>query len=541
MVGDQHINAEVVLNHLCTLDGMTREKARELLNPADKQNVPKAVRLIKSLTKLEAAPTIPGSEKERRALIFLGQFFDCFVAPFTVSTYSLSDQVERLVAHAHIAAVLYKRHQTGCMTGALYADSQAAVKSMVFTIARLQEVESNIRDDDLRDKSVLPILFFIGHEGTDRLEVLFGEARTHDHARNFDILQLCQKLASSVLVSSTFERNPDIDPGHKRLKLKDMEGIDHTNPFSWDGNIEVRNVDLVKSWAAGRDLAADILHHWDGTIVDFDEWFSKPGHDLLRPLGDKYVGVDYGVDSDDVRSEEDKEMIHPALAAPTADINMQDAQDSPSTAQDSDNSESTASDGDEDAPANSELDHSASAARNQISGPENWDEDDDHDDSQDDIDPGFDFDEWLPDGIRPLTDHDSFNFQSPESTDLPELPISEPVKALAPSLTHKPPSLISKILLRDGKKYFKSSVVASLCSKWSKKLSIRPLRVRGWSLENFVKTEVIDDCVLDHEGLVKRGRHCGSSMPDESANRTGGTANIWISRQKWALHIKHPY
>ncbi|KLO09091.1 hypothetical protein SCHPADRAFT_879793 [Schizopora paradoxa] len=424
MVGDQHINAEIVLSHLCSVEGMTRESARELLNPIDKQNVPKAVRLIQTLASLKRIPpdecTTPGLDKERNTLIFLGKFLNSFVSPFTTANFSLSEQVTNLVAYAHVALVLYKRHQTGCMTGALYADSQAAIKSIIFTIARMQEVEAQLCGDPAF-RSALPLKFFLGHEGTDRLEVIFGEARTHDHARNFDILQLCQKLASSVLVSSTFERNPDIDPGHKRLKLKDMEGVDHTNPFSWEGDTEVGHVDLLKTWQAGRDLASTMLFDWDGTIFDFDSWFAQDGVDLSRPLG-KYVGVDLG--KDDMRTE--LENIDPLLYPP--------------------------------APP----------------------------------DPGFDMDDWLPDRVQALQEPTQ---ESPELT-------KSPLLASNSNTTSSP---FSRVLVREGKKYLKSSVVASLSPKNSKKLSIRPLRVRGWSLENLVKREVVDDSILDDKDLIKRG------------------------------------
>ncbi|KAJ6597333.1 hypothetical protein B0H10DRAFT_1959864 [Mycena sp. CBHHK59/15] len=46
------IKPENIIRHLCELDEMTEEKARQLLDPADKQNVPKAVGLIQQLAKL---------------------------------------------------------------------------------------------------------------------------------------------------------------------------------------------------------------------------------------------------------------------------------------------------------------------------------------------------------------------------------------------------------------------------------------------------------------------------------------------------------
>ena len=48
------------------------------------------------------------------------------------------------------------------MTGELYADSQATVKNIIFTIAHLQKVDPTL---DL----------YILHEGTDQLECVFGD------------------------------------------------------------------------------------------------------------------------------------------------------------------------------------------------------------------------------------------------------------------------------------------------------------------------------------------------------------------------------
>jgi hypothetical protein len=58
------------------------------------------------------------------------------------------------------------------------------------------------------------LLFYILLEGTDRLEGLFGDCRTQDHARNFDIEQLADKLSVATLINAAMERNPDLDKGH---------------------------------------------------------------------------------------------------------------------------------------------------------------------------------------------------------------------------------------------------------------------------------------------------------------------------------------
>jgi hypothetical protein len=184
---------------------------------------------------------------------------------------------------------MYLKHGTACLTGALYHDTQSVVKNIIFTVARMQLI-----DPDL--------LFYMILEGTDRLEQLFSDCRTQDHARNFDVEQLAGKLSTSALLNAAFQRNPDLDRGHRRLSLKDSMGIDHVNPRSWNGNVRVGGVNLQAAWKAGRNAANTLLHQWyplEGAEIDssiFQTW----ERDFLRPIKD-YVGV--RAQADDDRSE----------------------------------------------------------------------------------------------------------------------------------------------------------------------------------------------------------------------------------------------
>lgn len=116
---------------------------------------------------------------------------------------TLSQQIQSLSAYAHFAAAMDLSHGLAFLTGALYADSQAIVKNIMFCVAQLQIISG-----DLKFK------FFIMHEGTDRLETIFSDVRTQDQNRKFDILQLLQKLSVGAAISATFEHHPDLDRGH---------------------------------------------------------------------------------------------------------------------------------------------------------------------------------------------------------------------------------------------------------------------------------------------------------------------------------------
>ncbi|KAF9031794.1 hypothetical protein BDZ89DRAFT_1131632 [Hymenopellis radicata] len=63
----------------------------------------------------------------------------------------------------------------------MYADAQTEVKNIFITLAKLALDDPNF-------------VYNIILEGTDHLEGLLSNMRTQDHNRNFDSLQLAQKL-----------------------------------------------------------------------------------------------------------------------------------------------------------------------------------------------------------------------------------------------------------------------------------------------------------------------------------------------------------
>jgi hypothetical protein len=88
---------------------MTHEKAILLLNPADKQNIPKAVNLIQSLKDLHRL-TIPGtpSDIERvRSILFFTDVLEHFLLPFIKVEMSLSEQLRHLSTYSHLITALY--------------------------------------------------------------------------------------------------------------------------------------------------------------------------------------------------------------------------------------------------------------------------------------------------------------------------------------------------------------------------------------------------------------------------------------------------
>ncbi|KAF6753827.1 hypothetical protein DFP72DRAFT_1069030 [Ephemerocybe angulata] len=451
-VNETQITPSDIIENLSMLPNLSQETATGLLDPADKQNVPKAVSLIQHLNMLRSIqPALPrraGKRHRYEVLTFLGEFFNYFMLPFIDVDMSLTDQIKSLATFSHIAAALYIRHRTACLTGPLYADCQMVIKNIIFTVARLQEIDPDAE-------------FHIILEGTDRLEGLFGDVRTQDHARNFDIKQAAEKLSTATLLNAAFQRNRDLDRGHRRLSLTGCIGIDHINPESWIGSVRVGDVDLKECWEFGRDSATAVLRkYFPGMdIPDFKSHFQQPGIDILRPSSSGYVGV--SSHPSDARSEVESGAAIALGPQPPIPANIPD------------------SDFMTEDPATYELYDIES------------DPEDDEDECLDDENDDFLYGEDIPIGIE-LEDVLSDNINDHMSNN----PCSD-----SPTF--------SKYIDINGKKYLKASLVGTLSTKFSKKVTLRVLRARGVATETALTGSSdrrrFDSSNLDSSGHIKSG------------------------------------
>lgn len=165
-------NRHQLLHFLVKLLGMSEKKAHQLLDPADKQNVPKAVSLLQAICDLRRFPLdglLPSEEADLHQFHFLGEVISSFLSPFIDVTLSLEQQIISLVKYAHLICACWIRHGSAFMTGALYADTQAIVKNIIFSLAKQQILDATRN-------------FYIILDGTDRLEQVFSDARTQDHS-----------------------------------------------------------------------------------------------------------------------------------------------------------------------------------------------------------------------------------------------------------------------------------------------------------------------------------------------------------------------
>ena len=294
------VNKNHLRSHLIQLKNLNEKVVESLVDPADKQNVPKAVALIQHLGQLQDLDTssyTPSQLDEHCALTTLGKTFNSFMHPFTDVQMSLTDQLTSLVKYAHLAFFMYRKHGTQFMTSPLYSDSQATVKDVLFCIAKQKLLDSSKP-------------FYIIQVGSDRLKACFCNARTQTHHRNFDILKLSYKLAIASMISSIYIRHPELDAGSRHLNLTNAIGVDHVNPKSWVGDVTVDNVSLQLCWQKGKIDAETFLslvfppHEFE----DFSSVFSRPNHDLLRPSGE-YIGFSGDTDPSDEKPGDEPEQI----------------------------------------------------------------------------------------------------------------------------------------------------------------------------------------------------------------------------------------
>lgn len=250
LIGNTALHFEDFLITLTVMDKLSNKQAHKLLDPVDKQNVPKAVNLLQTLKEQsvlmpdDANPTCLSRLKRVNLLSII---LSKFLQPFINVNLTLSEQIKSLLTYSHIITALYRKHQTSFMNSVLFANSQSLVKNIIFTVARYQILDKSIK-------------YYVILEGTDQLESVFSNARTQDHARNFDILQLAHKLSIGAEVNAIFEHNPKLDQGHVRCNLYRVRGVDHVNPKSWKGDVTVGKVDLLKEYLAVCDEADSILH-----------------------------------------------------------------------------------------------------------------------------------------------------------------------------------------------------------------------------------------------------------------------------------------
>jgi hypothetical protein len=259
----------------------------------------------------------------------------------------------------------------------------------------------------------------------------------------------------------------------------------------------VGNVDLVTVWHNGRDAAVRFLTEFlpGFKIPDFVSLFKNPGIDLLRPTAAGYVGVGANCDDVDNRRSEDEGTDSNVIPQPTVPNNS-----SPTTL-----------------PA---LDSTTPYIFVEEQ-PEHYTSDDvDTDDSGSDGDSDTDY-------AEEQLDDETYGDDVALGVELEDFLSDDPTDhAHGDSGTDEPPPATYFVI--DGYRVMKSSLVATLSSKWSKKVNLRTLRARGVAKEAILagNRKIINDSNLEALGnLIKTGDLVAFLAKTSVALEGGGIAN----------------
>jgi len=189
VINDVIINCVILEQYLILLPNQTGDSITKLLNPADPQDVPRAIELIRAvgdLQSLDKSAFNPSQLKTIEALQIIGTLFHAMTEPFVNAELSLLEQMTYLSEFAHLSLVLYRLNGTSYMSNQLYGDSQVMVKNAFFYLAKqiLLDPSQGV---------------FLTLSGDDRLENLFGRVRMQGaHNCSVDLKTLMDRLAAAM-------------------------------------------------------------------------------------------------------------------------------------------------------------------------------------------------------------------------------------------------------------------------------------------------------------------------------------------------------
>ncbi|KAL1658158.1 hypothetical protein GGF50DRAFT_121126 [Schizophyllum commune] len=234
-----------------------------LLNPADPQDVPRAIALLSRIAELRSIDTtnLAAADKDiHDTWSLLGE--DCYslLRPYNERTLTLSEQTIKAVTCAHLTLALYKENTTHFISNQLYNELQCMFKTIIMTVTETQVQDPNAE-------------VHISLNGTDGPETLFGR------------------------------RHPEWERRSNRLKSMRDRDYDHLRPRDWVGDLVAGHCGIAACWRASVAKATEILK-CHGLTIDFDALFSQPGVDLMRPRGGD-ISRDVDISMTDVYTSED--------------------------------------------------------------------------------------------------------------------------------------------------------------------------------------------------------------------------------------------
>ncbi|EDR03916.1 uncharacterized protein LACBIDRAFT_331070 [Laccaria bicolor S238N-H82] len=255
-INGHSITAAVIKAHLLST-GMSPVSADSLLVPNDKQDVLLMVKLLYAISTLPPPTSAdnPLVQSIRHTLQLLRHLYSNLLNAYLDTSLSLHQQLVHLSCVTHLVLTLYNRDKGDFIPVQSYFNLMAMIKNAYFCVAKAQ-------CDNPSGKFFLILL------GTDGLEKIFGKVQSMvGNDTNADVLQLANRIDGAVKCVNILELHPEWGGEARRLGVGPLQGnadsisskYDHTNLWSWKGDVHVNQVVLVGCWNEGRRNAEHCL------------------------------------------------------------------------------------------------------------------------------------------------------------------------------------------------------------------------------------------------------------------------------------------
>ena len=203
-------------------------------DPKDKQKVLLAVAYLQlfksngnaacSLGRRDLSPTLHAAIPDVR---LTGQLFDLLLSVYFNPKYSLYCAIGDLSTGHQLMLYSCNEYQKDFIPASLYLRWRVTFQTLFITIKVML----------VRDPT---ISLYICQVGSQPAENLFSITRTLNQNRNFDVLQLRDRLQAVLVIQDIFLAHPDWRKRHERYVT------DQSTPLRYAANCSVQSVDLKK-------------------------------------------------------------------------------------------------------------------------------------------------------------------------------------------------------------------------------------------------------------------------------------------------------
>lgn len=274
--------------------GTLQSEINNMFDVLDEQNVPQLTLTLCEFAKLKdlkryddydwtklATPTDEGWLRARISEVSVfGELCSCMHNHLVRHDWNVSEHLTNLATMSFLLFAIFRECDTAFIAAQNYHNLQSVIKAKFMSVAKCLHFQINE--------------YFIFLDSDDRLENFFGHLRAlAGVGRNFDLLQLEERVTILCRLMWIYSRHPDWDPGSRRLNIS----LDHWNTRSWTGDTQTVSVNLTVCWDGGMQRAKLILTPVFGAI-DFEDIATRAAGGrntgrqttMYRPCGE-FVGV----------------------------------------------------------------------------------------------------------------------------------------------------------------------------------------------------------------------------------------------------------